>query len=184
MDIALEPGELSPEAGRYVRLLLDPKARPPTYAHDIPGMSRSRDQDPDPVQRFRREMGRVGAEAVLYLGYYNLPEVTSYYVKILRFPGTTEAEKQWTLRRSGGESEAVNVGGAEVLFTKPGRMLRQDLRAGFDTLECRAGRYWIRIAPAKPEPGDTGLKFVLKQLEKIAKTREAAGAASAAPPHR
>lgn len=121
---------------------------------------------------------------MLYLAYNNLPEVVSYYVKILRFPSTAEAERQWTSRRNGGESEVVTVAGAEVLSTKPGQMLRADLRAGMDTLECRAGRYWIRIAPAKPEPGDPGLKFVLKQMERIGQIREPGGAASAAPPHR
>jgi len=77
MEIALQPTELSPEAGRRVRLMLDPKAKPPTYLHDIPGMSRSRDQDPDPIQRFRREMVHVGAEAVIYLAY-DVPQTTSY----------------------------------------------------------------------------------------------------------
>jgi len=171
-EIALQPSELSPEYERRVRLSLDPSAKPPTYLYDIPGMSRSSGQDQDPIQRFRREMVRVGAEAVIYLAYDAPP--TASYVKILRFPSAIEAERQWALRSSTGESQVVAVAGVEVLFTRPGKMLRADLRAGFNTLECRAGKYWIRVAPAKPEPGDLGLNLALKQLEKIAKVREPA----------
>ena len=178
-DSALKAWELDANASRQVRLLLDPSAKPSTYVFELPARPPSKGPDADPVKPFRSEMARIGAEAAIYL-HYDAP-LNGSFVKILRFPKATETEKQWALRRDAGGSEFVTVAGAELLFTKPGQLLREDLRARLNTIECRSGRYWIRVVPASPVPGDPGLKCALKQLEKIMR-REPSAAASQSQP--
>lgn len=180
VDIALKPSDLGEGWTRWVRLVLDPKLNPSTWyrsKYELPGRP-AKPLDPvDPALPYKRELDRAGAEAAIYLAYSS-----RLYVKILRFPTTKEVEDHWVLRQQTGESELVSSAGVDVLSTKPGKQLRSDLRASMATIECRADKYLIRVAPALPLATDPGFNFVLKQVEKIRNLSEPAGAANRSQP--
>jgi hypothetical protein len=176
VEIALTPTELGSRAVRRIRLLLDPQVLPPVYYPSkeyLPARPLGEARDPDPVLPFSRELNRVGGEAAIYLAYG-----TSLYVKILRFATAKEAEDHWLSRRQAVGPKTERVAGEEVLSTEHGQVLRPGVKARMNTVECRSGRYLIRVAPAKPVLDDPGLSFALKQVEKIRKRHEAIDAAN------
>jgi hypothetical protein len=172
-EIALKASELGPQAWRHVQLLLDSSAKPSTYISDPPAWPWPLKRNPDdPAEPFRSEMAGLGAEAVIYLMYNQ----GSYFLEILRFPHPLESEERWSQRRHNlGESRPVRISGVEFLHTKPGQLLNAQRKAMQETLECRSGRYWIRVAPAGPLQDSKGLEFAFKQLEKIKSREPAAG---------
>ncbi len=184
-ETALKPSEVGDGWKRRIRLALDPTVNPSTYCpskYDLPGMP-SQPVDPvDPAAPFRKRLDQSGADAVIYLAYVPNTPVASLYVKILRFPTEKKAEEHWALRKELGESELQTIAGQEILATNPGKHLRPDLKAGMNTLECRAGQYVVRVAPARPGLGDPGLDWLLKQMEKIRRLSEPGGAAKQTQP--
>jgi hypothetical protein len=197
VETALKPSELGESWTRAIRLVLDSQANPSTYylSKDfMPGSPQKPVDRVDPAAPFRKELDQLGAEAAIYLAYSpksptNLvllfrtnTRTSPLYVKILRFSTAAKAEAYWSDRQKIGESELLSIAGQEILATKPGKHLRPDLKASMETLECRSGRYLVRVAPLRPVLGDPGLDWVLRQVEKIRKLSEPDGAGNGSQP--
>jgi hypothetical protein len=175
VKVALKASEFDAQT-RRVALLLDPTVSPSIYCpstNGLPQRPKGELPDPDPVGPFKRELEQAGAEAAIYLDYSGGLGFPYFHVmKILRFVSEKEAEARWLARQKEGESKLITVAGEQVLFTAAGRLIRTGVKASLNTIECKAGRYLIRVAPASAVLEDAGTTGALRQMEKIAKLRE------------
>jgi hypothetical protein len=169
VDMLLTPAELGAASARRIRLLIDPRVSPTAYypsKDDLPGSPDKAIDPVDPASPFKRELERTGAEAVVYLA--DCLTNGCYYLKILRFSAPEKADAYWLNRRHNGELPLVGVPGAgNVVFTEPGQELRPGLKARMRTVECAAGKYVVRLAPAQTGRHNPGLDLLIKQMEKI-----------------
>jgi hypothetical protein len=149
--------------------LLDPQVTPSVYypsKDDMPGTPAIAPDPVDPAAPFKRELDRVGAEASVHLVYWF--QGRDFYLKILRFATPQLAEKHWLSRRNEGNSELVGFTRGNLRFTGAGQELRPGLKARWNTVECKEGKYVVRLSPALPSlPRDPGTELLVKQREKI-----------------
>ena len=168
VELMVKPMEIGPGWTNRIRLLIDPLVDPNPYypsKDDLPGMPRKRIDPVDPTAQFKTALEQIDAEAAVYLEYSG--PSTALFVKILRFSTAAKAQAHWSLRQKSGESEVLSINGLEILKTQPGKLLRPDLRARADTLECKEGKYIVRVAPASLRLGHPGMDLLIKQVEKI-----------------
>jgi hypothetical protein len=177
VGVALELKDLDPVAEwRRIRFQLDSQCSPPGYYHP----TGDQESDLQGIRYYEGSLKRAGAEAVVYLDY--LPQWLS--VKILRFTLAEKAQAYWLRRQHEGEGRLETISGEPFLVTERDRLFRPGARAGARAVECRSGRYVVRVTDGRHSKLNPEIGFALKQLQKIRSLREPDGAANLSQPIR